>query len=442
MSFYPHYYQIERPTFLYDDHGLKSHLDRLRGLLTHQPLKPSNHQKPRCLFVFREDDRELANTLYLALRNGEKAFPGCSKLVGIHLEKNQVSSVRIPVTHGGNEGAVYLHHIKNFLENNPPAPELVILIHDKGDEDDHPYLPCKAYLASKGIPSQHITRELMKNQTTFKWAIANIALAILVKLGGIPWKVQISRNAPSYIIGVGRKEVPTKNPSKPDERTTFYGFTTSILSDGLFQDVRFLDPTSTEHDYYNALKLGVISAIEGALEKGENPAHLTIHVTQQSGRRAVETVRSAINQFKMKMSLAPSFEIVRISDSSDFEVYNPSFDDNVPAEGTVVGISPKRALLLTEGRGEKETWRGRVPIVLDVTREYFDSTARSFDETLEEIFHLSAVNWRGFNAVSTPTSIYYSKLISNLIGHIHALDPKLLSDLKKAVELNSIPWFI
>ena len=55
---------------------------------------------------------------------------------------------------------------------------------------------------------------------------------------------------------------------------------------------------------------------------------------------------------------------------------------------------------------------------------------------LQDAINLSGANWRGFNAKTSPVSVYYAKIIADYIGHFDKLGlPEI--DIE-----NMPPWFL
>src|SRR5438309_9805341 len=90
---YPNVWTLHRPKYVFGDN--QTFADKLRGLTKYQPMKPVHVRAPHCLFIFMEHDRERANKLYLALRNGIGSFPGCNRLVGVTLDRPQAERLLI-----------------------------------------------------------------------------------------------------------------------------------------------------------------------------------------------------------------------------------------------------------------------------------------------------------------------------------------------------------
>src|ERR1035437_8263911 len=93
---FPSIRQISRPVYVFSEDGANTHIDKFRGMLSFSPLHAARTPNPHYLFIFSEDDRDYANQLYFALRNGIASFPGSDQFVGISISKDRLEALRIP----------------------------------------------------------------------------------------------------------------------------------------------------------------------------------------------------------------------------------------------------------------------------------------------------------------------------------------------------------
>src|SRR5690606_30350453 len=89
--------------------------------------------------------------------------------------------------------------------------------------------------------------------------------------------------------------------------------------------------------------------------------------------------------------------------------------------GVSVTLGPLQRLLLTEGRERYDHRRVgfTTPYVvhLDSRSKLGEADFVSITTRLvEQVFRLSKVNWRGFNAASTPITLGYSRLIAEVVA--------------------------
>jgi hypothetical protein len=66
--------------------------------------------------------------------------------------------------------------------------------------------------------------------------------------------------------------------------------------------------------------------------------------------------------------------------------------------------------------------------------------AQVFSDLLYQVFSLSKVNWRGFNAAAIPVTLNYSRLIADLVASCR--DTDLWAQISEAPGLRNKAWFL
>ena len=176
--------------------GGKTSVNAALGMREFGPFKKiANANKVKLLFIYK--DRDDANNLYQYLRNGLKHFPGLLSYTGI--------PVSLP---GHKKGLRYgnpvnlIEELRIFLSSEYPDriyPETLAIIigpfnkHESDEEESETYYEVKKLLLEKGISSQFINSDTIK-KSNFQYALPNIAIAILSKFGGIPWRLATKRH--------------------------------------------------------------------------------------------------------------------------------------------------------------------------------------------------------------------------------------------------------
>lgn len=438
---FPFKYKLKRPLYKYSEAGDQLNQDKLRGLLQNSPLKEARSNVPDCIFVFTEDDRDHANQLYIALKNGIASFPGCKKLAGVNLTQDTVEAIRVPKVKEEDQAKVFYDTIENHLEKRRKAPDFAFTLYSKQPPPafQDPYQTIKVALTKRGIPSQYVSWELLDSPNQFRYAISNIALSFFVKLGGVPWSISLTRHYPTLVFGIG--SVETHDPNS-DSRRRWTGFAICVLSDGLFQDASFFAPSISYSKFLRNLKEGLQDTLTRTLEKFESIEKLTIHVSRFERIETVNVIRNTIKNFDKSSDETIPFEIIRITEDSDFTVYDYSHPGYVSEEGTIVALGQNHALIVTEGRREKAVWRGRKPVTLELHRHFSSHPSLNLRDSIEDAFSLSSVNWRGFNVITQPISLQYAKLLTEQVAKMAHVEPNICAFIQKHHVFNSVPWFI
>jgi argonaute-like protein implicated in RNA metabolism and viral defense len=390
-----------------------THLDKLRGLVKFGPYKPITIE-PRIGFVFPDGYRDYANNLYLALRNGIGYFKGLSTLFKVPFEREQVFPITgfsLPNPHDHEDSAKrYRDAILSWKSKPGQAADIFINLHPKSLawEEDSAYGACKAVLLEAGISSQNVTFELIDNTSQFEWAAANIALAIFVKLGGIPWVTNLEAGEKYIVLGMGRAE---KRDPVTRERSQFTAFTTCVRDNGIYEMTHFGKPCETREQHLTELRKTAAGALKKALEVGDHIKGLVIHFPKEFGRDERAEVEQAVKEVSNESTFAS--HLMKVTQEDRFFAFDDS-QNGIPPRGTCVKLGANEYMLYTEGAEEKAAWSNRLPTAIRI--KHFDATDKLMTgDLVSQIFDLSLVNFRGFNSKAFPISLYYSYLIASVL---------------------------
>ena len=119
-----------------------------------------------------------------------------------------------------------------------PDVALVLVPHYGAILTSTPYYEAKAAFANLGIPTQMVTTELLRDEKQFQWSVANIALAVFAKLGGIPWAVAAPDGDEDLIIGIGRADI-----GHDGDRRRHFGYAVTFVSNGIYRQTFSFTPS-------------------------------------------------------------------------------------------------------------------------------------------------------------------------------------------------------
>jgi hypothetical protein len=426
--------------YVFSEDGVNTHVDKLRGLLRYSPLRSAKTTDPKYLFIFAESDRDYANQLYFALRNGIASFPGSYQFVGLTIRPDTLEALRFPADlyRPGRERELY-EAVCSRVNSTSVRPDFAYIIGDIGwrYQRPSPYGAIKAALLRSSVPSQMVTKQLLRMESQFRYAIPNIALSALAKLGGVPWLVKRTGEPPALVIGVGTTAV-MDTYGKTSHR--LLGYAICMLSTGLFIDLDFYGVASTYEDFIPSLTQGLSDTLDRLQTTQTTVSRVSLHVPHFERRETTKAIGSVLD--KRKTSQPTPFEVLRLNHDSPFMVMD--FDDPgyVSEEGTVVQLANRHSLIVMEGRNEKAPWKGRKPVTLEVQREYASNPALPMADSLRDLFHLGFVNWRGFGTKTKPATLAYAKLLSDRMADITAVAPEVAEELRNNRTFGTSLWFL
>lgn len=413
--------------------GAKESRSQFTGLRDFGPLQPLN-SPPRLLFAFREQDRQAARRLVLSLKGqkhrGQFNFPGFSELFKTALEIDANPIILSDLSSDSMEAA--LRAAKTAQKASPHILPVIVL----PNGDDNGYLAQKAHFSHAGLPTQVCTLRILEDEESLKWAIANLALQIFCKAGGRPWKVRPTAER-SLIIGISQSH---KSRLVDDQVHIDKYFAFSVLTDssGLFQQIQVLGDSTDHSAYVEALRANLKCVLQ------ENAGVFNRVVIHTSFKLKHEEIR-AIQQTTRDVAAATDrskcrFSVIKVNHKSRFFGINRSVNSLVPYEATRVRLGPHEYLVWFEGI---------YPDKPNVTKAFPGPTHLQFlrvdderaepaeeRELLQDLVNLSGANWRGFNAKSSPISVFYCHLVADLVHNFHeqGLPMPAVQDIQ--------PWFL
>ena len=303
-----------------------------------EPYKGTPYRTVHLFYIFHEDDLQETAKIDSSFKTGFKWFKGLLQYGKIlfHTEKN----FSIP-----------------FKNKENPVPEIELALSDRDINPDIKYIaiyvtPCgkceydrehreiyykvKEILLKRKITSQAIDPEKMNAQgDAWVYSLPNIAVAILAKLDGIPWRL----NTPiknELIVGVGAFK-------HLEENTQYIGSAFSFSNDGKFNGF--------EYFMKNEIKLlaGKISkAVRDYATINSLPDRLIIHFYKTMNEKELEHIETALHSIDLPI---PIFIIsINKTESEDIVAFDSNWKELMPQSGTFINIGASKYLLFNNTR--------------------------------------------------------------------------------------------
>jgi hypothetical protein len=400
------------------------------GVKAHGPLEPID--SPAVLaFIYRPPDKPLSYDLFRALRGETYAtFPGMEKvfkypLTAEHVLGAEVASLEVPEV----EKAIA------WLKRAPPGQRTVPVVLLPWDKDDctdaerEAYFRLKYRFLEEGMPTQFVSLPTVRDRDQLKWAVSNIALGIFCKMGGIPWKV-VPREARCLIVGIGQAH---RVVSKQVER--FYAYCILTESSGLYRELRVLGDSPSHESYLAQFADNLTGVLKGFADEFDG---YVIHSSFRLRQGELDTIQSVLRDYA-KRDATKRLVALKFNEQSRFFGFAPANNSLVPFESTFVQLSPAEYLVWFEGlQYHRPTVDRRfgAPVHVQITYPEGHIAEEEKEQYLQDAINLSGANWRGFNAKSSPVSIYYAHEVARFFLEFTQLGLPLI-DLSRLT-----PWFL
>jgi hypothetical protein len=380
------------------------------GLKNYGPYKVPNTSNLRFIFVFRNDDvhRATANKLFHIFTTGlTNTFPGLKDYVKINFQLADINKIILETSELTTEFESKL----SSYSFDPLLQYFVVLLTDHKKVDDtegnsEEYYKLKYSLLKRGILSQFIFYKNV-SEPNFKYHLPNIAVAMLAKLGGIPWKLDtIAKN--KLVIGFGVKRIGN---------LTYLGNTLCFKEDGEFYKFETYERNNI-NTLGEALQDSILSLL---VSEHIVPDKLIIHYYKTLSEEEADQIETILKRLKLDIP----FIVLTINDtkSKDYVFFDVSSKDIMPVSGTILELKPQSEYLLAnnERHTENQIYSIRkypFPLKIKVNRPT-NTLYDIFDvkELVDEVYSFSRIYWKSINQVSLPVTIAYSKIVAELAAH-------------------------
>jgi len=356
-------------------------------------------------FLFIYENKDQANNLYLHLKKGLKHFPGLLSYIGI-----QVNLSNERVQYSDINGLATLLEQKLANDNYANYFALVIVPYSKltaSESEMNSYFKVKEVLLKKGIPSQFLEGKKI-NSNTFHYQLANISVAILAKIGGVPWKLK-TKNYEELIVGFNEAHLYDN-----------YMIGSAIYFDnsGKLKQITSFPRTQKR----NELIISLRESIKAYLNQSKNikPERLVIHYYKPPKKRDIQDINQLIrDEFRFNLP----FALVEINDSKDKSdlCFDVDYNYGMPTSGTYVKLRRKEnEFLLFNNLRYWEKPLKNIDIdeyPLKIKLYNTESGGFTHKELLSQVYEFSRLYWKALRQQSQPVTTQYSKLIADFALH-------------------------
>lgn len=377
---------------------------------------PQNIKETQLLFIY--PDSESANKLYSYLSRGYRHFPGLESYVGIpaNIYDEKINYNDIKLTES---------EIQKKLPNTTYDNIIAVCImpfskSTATKEESKIYYQIKKALLKKNIPSQFIHRNKIFEKN-FHFSLPNIAIAMLAKCGGIPWKLA-RKHYNQLTIGFNIFS---------SQKNKYLGSAVFFDNEGV---IRRLDSIEGDGlDNISEILSRTIEDYKQSLNQINNK--VVIHFYKSISGEEAKLFKTKIKEF---LGTESSFAVVEINDtkSSTDICFDLNYETFMPQSGTYIKLKDNEYLLFNNLRyWEKPTNpinQEELPIKLRIFDPY-----NSFDhnELISQVYEFSRMYWKSLKQKAQPVTTIYSKLVAEYTYEFGGTIPKNEAARKRV-------WFI
>lgn len=393
----------------------KTDLSPIMGLIKNGPFTPTPLNKIEFILIYHENDLPSVEKL-LNWFDG-KVKPNIKSLKDF-LKMNYFVDINKSIVFKNRNNP--LPEIQQQIENWPRISgtrylAIYVTPHPKETTDKaiHSlYYKIKYELLKYNITSQVIEPETI-NATDFNYSMPNIAIAILAKLEGVPWRLERAIYN-ELIVGVGAFK--SRNMA-----SRYIGSAFCFSNDGHFQSFNCYSAHST-----TMLAGSIRDAVETFVEKNNSVERLVIHFYKRMSRKDLKPILEVLHSLNLDI---PVIVItVNKTESRDLVIFDKSCPSKnmIPNSGTFVNIGRNQFLLCNNTRygeampGSRDGFPFPVKLNLQSTDEKLLENNKLINDLIDQVYQFSRMYWTSVTQQNLPVTVKYPEMVAEKYPHFES----------------------
>jgi hypothetical protein len=393
-----------------------------KNLKEYGPYQLPKNTNVKFMVIYHEDDGDYANKLYMYMKKLYKKADG--KAIPDRYGISLYEYIRINFDLHDKHSIKYSDEISpiealyNFLDDSDIDIDqyqyvaIYISRYNKLETDSEKkkiYYRVKEMLLEYSITSQVIYRDLLFDKKFKSYYYANIAAAILAKVGGIPWKLE-SEPKDELVVGVGA--------FKSNEFGIRYiGNAFSFSNNGEFQE---FDCTSQTESYLLAAKIKVY--VQDFIKKKKNLNRVIIHFYKEMSYEEIKPIKNAL--FHLGYDDIPIFIInINKTTSKDYIAFDVDSKELIPYSGTILNFAPNKYLLFNNTRylnaenAKVESYHFPVKLNFQCTKSELLEDKLAIKEMIDQVYQFSRMYWKSVKQQNLPVTVKYPELVAKMFPY-------------------------
>ena len=379
------------------------------GILKNGPYSTTPLSHVNMFFVFHEADKETAKKLYKDFKDGIGSFPSLEKLLStkINIAKEDhvvFNNINNPIPEIREQlKARDFHQNQNYI-----AIYLTPITKDEKDPVKREYYyRIKEELLKYSITSQVVETETV-NDKGFNFSLPNIAIAILAKLQGIPWRLDRSTYN-ELVVGVGAfKPINSKH--------RYIGSAFCFSNNGLFQGFECY----TDNDTYK-LAGSISKAVKMYANNHSEVKRLVIHFYKQMSRKEYEPIERELNNLGLDIPIV--IITINKTESSDIVAFDKNYDGLIPISGTYINVGYNQFLLNNNTRytgtpsDKIDSYSFPVKLSIRSNDKAITEDAKTISNLVDQVYQFSRMYWKSVKQQNLPVTIKYPEMVAEIFPH-------------------------
>ncbi len=397
------------------------------NLKEHGPYKLPENTNVKFIVIYHKDDKDHANQLFMYMKKLYKKPNGqmMTDLYGTSL----YDYIRIGFDLDKEHSIAFedksnpYEAVHNFIDNTDIDIEkhqyvaIYISPYNKDEEDTEKkkiYYKVKETLLKHHITSQAIYRERIFEKKFKSYYYANIAAAILAKVGGIPWRLD-SPVKNELVVGVGAFK-------SQEFGIQYIGSAFSFSNNGEFQE---FSCTSKGDSFLLGAKIKIY--IQEYLKKNTNIERLVIHFYKAMSKEEIKPIKDAL--FNLGYKDIPIYIInINKTTAKDYIAFDTNFEGLIPYSGTILDIGKNQYLLFNNtryrnaGADDIESYHFPIKLGFQCTQPELLNNKLAIKDMIDQIYQFSRMYWKSVKQQNLPVTVKYPEMVAKMYPYFESED--------------------
>lgn len=391
--------------------GKNKEISPIKGMPSHGPLELSPWSKIHLFFIVHLEDKPKAYLIEDYFKGNKQGFKGLQEY--INLEYYIEPKFSIVFTNKTNP----LPEIEEKLRSRDFKSDyryiaIYISPYSKSISDEQTksiYYRVKELLLKFGITSQVLDAEKINNpKVNYRYSLPNIAIAMLAKLNGTPWRLD-TQTKNELIVGVGAFK-------HKDTNTQYIGSAFSFQNNGKFNSFECFRKNEIDE-----LAGSILFSVKEYATHSSNLNRLIIHFYKNMSQDELEPIEKGLR--KLGLDIPVFIVSINKTESRDIVAFDESYLQQIPLSGTYINIGFNRYLLFNNTRynnypmRETEGFPFPVKLGINCTDKELENDPKIIQELIDQVYQFSRLYWKSLSQQNLPVTIKYPEMVAEMFPH-------------------------
>ncbi len=383
------------------------------------PAPPPNNI--RFFFIYHEPDRKpFVENIYNWFMNGfaspKGSFPKMAEFIQQPFSIEEDSLVFKNPNTVVKEVYEQLRN-KSFRPNTKYFAIYISPFHRAEADRGHrrSYHRMKEMLLHYGIYSQFIYRNNILRED-YNYHLPNIEVAILAKIGGVPWRL-LRPSTNELIVGIGAHYDVSK-------KKRFVGSAFCFNNEGEFQGFDCFSADDTQM-IAGSIRKAVINYVAANInaKTGKNIDRLIIHFYKDIGKKEMRPIQTMLDGLNLK-DITIIIITINKTESKELIAWDLADQTNLmPYSGTIIKVGDKEYLLFNNTRYDEQSRPGKKEYHFPI-KLYFSCSdtpvlenTTTITELIDQVYQFSRMYWKSISQQSLPVTICYPEMVAEIFPY-------------------------